>query len=113
MRNSSCLNLTLPMTERVELLLEDYDFFVKNPQHFCERLDVLSEIRGKVVVNAWKEQVLGGSLRLVVQDLLLAHYDPVYVQSMQRNFRQFESATGIAPIDHSMASMMDLARTLL
>jgi tRNA 2-selenouridine synthase len=113
MRNSTCLNLTMPMQERVALLLEDYAFFVQNPQHFCERLDVLSEIRGKVVVSAWKEKVMGGDLHSVVQDLLLEHYDPVYVQSMQRNFRQFESAAGIAPADHSIQSMLALARTLI
>jgi tRNA 2-selenouridine synthase len=113
MRASPCLNLTLPTAERVELLLEDYDFFVQNPQHFCERLEVLTEIRGKAVVSAWKETVIEGDIRSVVQDLLTEHYDPVYVQSMLRNFRQFEQATPIAPVDHTMQAMQALALTLL
>lgn len=113
MRASPCLNLTLPTAERVELLLEDYDFFVQNPQHFCERLEVLTEIRGKAVVSAWKEKVMAGDIRSVVQDLLTEHYDPVYVQSMLRNFRQFEQAIPIAPVDHTMQAMQALALKLL
>jgi tRNA 2-selenouridine synthase len=113
MRASPCLNLTLPIGERVALLLEDYAYFVNNREHFCERLDVLAEFRGKVVVAEWKELVMAGNLAPVVQDLLTIHYDPVYVQSMQRNFRQFEQAATIEPTDHSMDAMVRLAQTLV
>jgi len=113
MRASTCLNLILPIGERVALLLEDYAYFVNNREHFCERLDVLAEFRGKVVVAEWKEMVMAGNLAPVVQDLLTIHYDPVYVQSMQRNFRQFEQATTIEPTDHSMDAMVRLAQTLV
>jgi len=113
MRASPCLNLTLPLEERVALLLEDYAFFVDNPQHFCERLDVLTEFRGKLIVEGWKAKVQSGNLAPVVQELLTLHYDPVYVQSMQRNFKQFEQATTIAAEDHTMHAMARLARTLV
>ena len=42
MRASPCLRLELPDDERVALLLEDYDFFVKDQALFCERLDALT-----------------------------------------------------------------------
>ncbi len=113
MRASPCLNLILPIGERVALLLEDYAYFVNNREHFCERLDVLAEFRGKVIVAEWKEMVMTGNLAPVVQDLLTIHYDPVYVQSMQRNFRQFEQAATIEPTDHSMDAMVRLAQTLV
>ena len=113
MRASPCLNLILPIGERVALLLEDYAYFVNNREHFCERLDVLAEFRGKVVVAEWKEMVMAGNLAPVVQDLLTIHYDPVYVQSMQRNFRQFEQSATIEPTDHSMDAMVRLAQTLV
>jgi tRNA 2-selenouridine synthase len=113
MRASPCWDLTLPMDERVALLLEDYDFFVKDKTHFCERLDVLAEFRGKVVVQGWKEQVAMGLWSPVVQDLLVQHYDPVYLQSMQRNFVQYSQAQPITPGDRSLASMGRLAQQLL
>jgi tRNA 2-selenouridine synthase len=113
MRASPCLNLELPTPARVALLLEDYDYLVKDPDYFCGRLDVLAEFRGKLVVNAWKEKVLQGNLTPVVEELLTAHYDPVYLQSMQRNFVQYPQAVTVTPQDHSMASMVELAKTLV
>ena len=111
-RLSPCINLQLPTDERVQLLLEDYAYFVANPEHFCNRLEVFTAQRGKAVVQAWKESVGRGDLAAVVEDLLLTHYDPVYVQSMQRNFSQFAQALDIAP-DGRSASAMDAAAAQL
>ena len=113
MRESPCLDLILPMDERVALLMEDYDFFVKDSSHFCQRLDVLAEFRGKAVVQAWKEQVATGEVKSVVHELLTQHYDPVYLQSMQRNFRHYPQARSITPGDRSIAAMRYLAEKLL
>jgi tRNA 2-selenouridine synthase len=113
MRAAPCLNLVLPDTERVALLMEDYDFFVKDTPAFCERLDALLQIRGKQVVDQWKSQVRSGDIEPVVQELLTLHYDPVYLQSMQRNFAQFKAATEISPQDRSAQAMQALARQLL
>ena len=113
MRASPCWDLTLPMDERVALLLEDYDFFVKDSKHFCNRLDVLADFRGKAVVQAWKDQVVAGNFAPVVQELLTEHYDPVYLQSMKRNFVQYPQATSITPGDRSIESMGGLARRMV
>jgi tRNA 2-selenouridine synthase len=64
-------------------------------------------------VRGWKEKVMAGNLSPVVQELLTLHYDPVYVQSMQRNFRQFAQATNIEPTDHTPDAMVRLAQTLI
>lgn len=112
MRQSPCLNLVLPDAERVALLMEDYDFFVQDVEHFCNRLEVLIEFRGKVVVDGWTSLVRAGNIEPVVQELLTQHYDPVYLQSMRRNFKQFEGAKIIAPDDHSVPAMARLAQQL-
>ncbi len=113
MRASACLNLVLPDEERVGLLMEDYDFFVRHVETFCDRLDALTEIRGKAVVGAWKASVRAGRIEPVVRELLTQHYDPVYLQSMQRNFRHFSAAKTIAPDDRSARAMRELAQTLV
>jgi len=110
MRRSTCLNLVLDDAQRVALLLEDYDFFVQNTQEFCARLDVLAEIRGKATVQEWKEKVGRGQIAEVVQALLTQHYDPVYLQSMQRNFSLFGGARELHPGDRSPAAMDCVAR---
>ncbi len=113
MRNAPCLDLVLPDAERVALLLEDYDFFVRDIDSFCERLDVLKAFKGKALVELWQAQVRAGDIAPVVQALLTEHYDPTYLASMQRNFLHFNDATIIAPDDHSTAAMARLAKKIL
>jgi len=113
MRASPCLNLVLPDAERVALLMEDYDFFVQDREAFCERLDALTEIRGKQVIEGWKASVRAGQVEPVVRDLLLSHYDPVYVQSMARNFKHYAQAQTISPRDRSTPAMLALAAVLV
>ena len=70
----------------MNLLLEDYDFFVTDTAAFCDRLDALRAQRGNEVVNAWQEAARAHRTPEVVRDLLVDHYDPIYEQSMKRNF---------------------------
>lgn len=113
MRASPCINVELPQSERVALLLEDYVHFVEDTERFCERLQVLTEIRGKATVQAWMAQVRAGQIAAVVNDLLAVHYDPGYHQSMQRNFVQFAQATSCIPLSRSVDDMTQVAQHLL
>ncbi len=113
MRNSPCLNLVLPDPERVALLLEDYDHLVKDVDYFCGRLDALTPLKGRSVVQAWQAQARAGEFAPVVLDLLHSHYDPAYLQSMVRNFKQFETAGALHPRDRSPESMMQIAQQVV
>jgi tRNA 2-selenouridine synthase len=113
MRASPCIKLTLPHAERIELLLEDYDFFVRERDFFCQRLDALTEMRGKEVVEGWKAQVRDGNLRPVVSDLLTEHYDPVYLQSIERNFVHYPQAQTLDATKRTADAFAVLASTLL
>ncbi len=86
MRSAPCLWLELGLEERVALLIADYDFFVTDTPAFCARLDALRVLRGKEVVGGWQEAARAGRTADVVRELLVAHYDPIYLQSMRRNF---------------------------
>jgi tRNA 2-selenouridine synthase len=112
MRASPCLDLRLSDDERVKLLLEDYAFFVTDPELFCDRLDALVTLRGKAVVEGWQAQVRAGEVEPVVRELLLKHYDPGYAASIARNFKQYGSAQAISPADRSSAAMDALAREI-
>lgn len=113
MRNSPCVDLHLDDSERVALLLEDYDFFVQDPTHFCERLEALTEIRGKAVVSDWIAKVHAGQTPWVVQELLTKHYDPMYAQSIERNFKQYGHALPLDLRDRTPASFAEVAATLI
>jgi tRNA 2-selenouridine synthase len=113
MRNSPCHELLLPLQERVALLMEDYNFFVTDPELFCRRLDALLAIRGKAVVEEWKSQVQLGQFEPVVHALLETHYDPTYASSMRRNFARFESHKVFEAINRNEETMRLLARELI
>jgi len=112
MRNSPCFELQLSLDERVALLMEDYNFFVKDHDLFCRRLDALVAIRGKAVVDAWKEQIHTGHIENVVRDLLVLHYDPTYASSMQRNFTQTNQATACVADNRHPDSLRKVAQAL-
>ena len=86
MRAAPCVWLELPLAQRVALLIEDYDFFVRDHDAFCARLDALRVLRGKEAVDAWQEAARAGRTAEVVEALLVTHYDPIYLESMRRNF---------------------------
>ena len=112
MRNSPCFELQLSLDERVALLMEDYNFFVKDHALFCRRLEALVTIRGKAVVDAWKEQIHTGHIENVVRDLLVLHYDPTYASSMQRNFTQTNQATACIADNRHAESLRKVAKAL-
>ena len=113
MRTSPCLRIDLAESERVALLLEDYDFFVRDIEFFCDRLGALTEARSKATVQDWQARARSGDVASVVRELLVRHYDPGYLQSMERNFTQYETARALVPQDHSVAAMTALAASLL
>ena len=113
MRASPCLRLELPDEQRVALLMEDYPFFVSDPELFCDRLAALTTLRGKAVVEGWQAQARAGDVEPVVRELLVKHYDPGYAASIGRNFRQYGTARTITPRDRSAPAMEQLALQIL
>ena len=112
MRDSPCFELQLSLDERVALLMEDYKFFVDDQDLFGRRLDALVAIRGKAVVEAWKEQIHTGHIDQVVRDLLVLHYDPTYASSMVRNFTQTGQATACVADNRHPESLSKVAQAL-
>lgn len=113
MRAAPCLQIELPEDDRVALLLEDYDFFVQDIEFFCDRLGALTQARGKEVVQDWQARSRSGDVASVVRELLVKHYDPVYIQSMKRNFDLYGEALTLRPAGHSVQAMETLAREMV
>jgi tRNA 2-selenouridine synthase len=96
MRASPCTVLELALPQRVALLMDEYDFFVRDVETFCRRLDALRVLRGHEVVNGWQARSRAGRLAEVVEELLALHYDPIYLQSIHRNFAAYATAPRLA-----------------
>lgn len=112
MRAAPCIRLDLALEARVELLMQDYDFFVHDSAAFCARLDALRVLRGHEVVNGWQAQARAGRTREVVRDLLVSHYDPIYRQSMQRNFAGLAQPVAVLEWDGSATSLDSAAQRI-
>lgn len=113
MWQSPCLWLQLPQSERVALLLEDYPHWARQPDLLSARLDVLTELKGRAVVQRWQDHLRAGAIAEVVQDLLVQHYDPSYLQSTRRHYQQLDAALTMTPRDRTTPSMDLLAQQLL
>jgi tRNA 2-selenouridine synthase len=113
MRASPCIGLELPLDARVELLLGEYDFFVTDTTAFCERLDALRATRGREVVDAWQAAARAGNTPGVVRELLVQHYDPVYAQSLKRNFASDGQQLAALAWDGTEASLAAAASATL
>lgn len=109
MRGAPCIRLDLPLEARVALLLEDYGHFVTDTVAFCARLDALRASRGHELVKSWQEAAHGGRTPDVVRELLLQHYDPIYAQSMKRNFGGSNAPVLALQWDGSAAALADAA----
>jgi tRNA 2-selenouridine synthase len=48
-----------------------------------------------------------------VRDLLVQHYDPIYLQSMRRNFGGFSAPHSRAAWDGGEATLHDVARRMI
>ena len=113
MRDSACVQLQMPLPARVDFLLQDYAHFVQDTQVFCERLQALCEVRGIETVARWQSLARAAQVAEVVRELLTLHYDPIYLKSMQRNFKRFEQARVAHLSDATPASLQAAARELL
>jgi tRNA 2-selenouridine synthase len=113
MRASPCIRLELPLEARVALLLQDYRFFVDDTEAFCERLDALRVLRGNETIDAWQAAARDGRTAEVVRDLLVQHYDPVYLRSIERNFPGYAQPLAVMQWDGTDAGLEHVAKELV
>ncbi|PRC92236.1 tRNA 2-selenouridine(34) synthase MnmH [Solimicrobium silvestre] len=113
MRNSACISLQLPINLRVALLMQDYAYFISQPNELMKRLHYLTPLHGKEKIRHWQNLSEQDLLHDLVQELIEVHYDPSYLRSIERNFPQLGGMptihlNGIAELD-----FLQLAERLL
>jgi tRNA 2-selenouridine synthase len=112
-REGQCLRVEMPEPARVQLLLQDYGDFAAEPQRFCALLDGLVALRGRAQVKQWQDSACAGRWAQTFADLMLKHYDPMYLESMQRNYAGFDRARALVLADGEPATVDLLAREML
>jgi tRNA 2-selenouridine synthase len=112
MRASPCISLMLTRSKRVRLLMEDYQHFCADPAALNSQLDHLVQLHGRVKIDAWHEMANTGRMPELVDELLVEHYDPAYLRSIDRNFLQYPQAQVVELADIGKEDFLAAARTL-
>jgi tRNA 2-selenouridine synthase len=92
MREAECLELVVSAENRASLLLDDYADFLTNPTLLFVKLDRLTPLYGKLILQHWRELAARQEWRQLVNALLEKHYDPAYQKSTRAHFKHFEEA---------------------
>ena len=112
MRASPCISLTLSQPNRVRLLMEDYAHFALDPAILNTQLDCLISMHGREKISHWHAMAHAGQMPELVDQLLVEHYDPAYLRSIERNFALFSQAQVLALDDISQEAFLAAARHL-
>ena len=112
-RNADCIAVTLPLEERVALLLREYPHFIAEPEPLMRQLDHLLLVHGREKIAHWQELAGTGRMAELVRVLLSEHYDPAYLRSIDRNFARHGQARPLALTAIDQAAFDQAARAML
>ncbi len=112
MRASPCVSLMLSRPNRVRLLIEDYDHFMNDPALLNAQLAHLVQLHGREKIDAWHEMANTGRMAELVDQLLVDHYDPAYLRSIDRNFVRYPDARVVEMSDIGKDDFLKAAHTL-
>lgn len=102
----------MPLSARVELLLQDYAFFADDVDGFCRQLEALIELQGHERVGQWQSMARAGRWPALFERLMAEHYDPLYERSMRRHFSTLAQATRLPLADGAAAALAAAAQQL-
>jgi tRNA 2-selenouridine synthase len=112
MRAGECARVEAPVAARVAFLIAEYRHFLADPAQLKAQLDCLAALHGREAIGAWQALADRGEWERLVEALLVAHYDPAYRRSTEKNYARLASAHVLRPGDLSPASIAALAAAL-
>lgn len=98
MKASTCIEIQLPIEERVNWLIEKYAHFIEEPELLKSKLAKLKYRYGGDTIASWFRLIDGNRWPELVKELLTVHYDPAYRRSMSQTFQPVESAIELASL---------------
>lgn len=76
--NGRMVLVELPLAERANLLADDYEHFIENPDSLKDTLDGLRRLRGNEQVDQWHQQIDNRDWDAFLRSILVDHYDLCY-----------------------------------
>lgn len=109
-QHGQCIRVEMAQEQRIALLKEEYVHFLENPEALCHKLEHLTGIHGKGVIQKWQALSTGRAWDELVGELLVKHYDPAYNKSTAKHYAQFSEALILHPADICMEDFRMAAR---
>jgi tRNA 2-selenouridine synthase len=109
-QRGQCVRVEMAQEQRIALLKEEYIHFLENPEALCLKLDHLTGIHGKGVIQKWQALATGLAWNELVGELLIKHYDPAYNKSTAKHYAQFSQALILRPAHISMEGFREAAK---
>ena len=108
MWQSPCIVLDAPLALRTRLLKAEYAHFARDPQLLAARLDCLVSLHGRETITRWQTLAYERAAEVLVEELLVKHYDPAYTRSTLKHYPHLAGAprfTLTAEDDESFARL--------
>jgi len=86
MWNSNCVVVEAPLPVRLALLKEEYAHFLDQPENLLAKLECLTPLHGRVVIDRWRELTMSRRWDELTEDLLAKHYDPAYSRAIEKHY---------------------------
>ena len=112
-RSSECIRLNVDTSHRVNLLIEDYPHLTHDSEQLISQLSHLAPLHGHSKIRHWQSLAQSNAIQTLVESLLVEHYDPAYLKSIERNFRNYSTGVEIGMPDISGASFESAARQII
>lgn len=101
MKQASCVEIQLPIAQRVQFLLQQYPHLTTHSDILKAKLEKLKSRYGKEKISQWYQLIDAQKWELFVQDMLQFHYDPTYSKSMKRDFTKVERSLSIPDLSNT------------
>lgn len=92
LRAGRCVQLEADLPVRVALLCDEYRHFLEDVASLNARLGHLAALHGHVRIEQWRALAHAGHWQVLVEQLLVDHYDPAYRRSTGVNFPDLAQA---------------------
>ena len=112
-RQGDCVEIKADRSVRVDVLMEEYAHLLSDHDGLRRLLSLLTQRYGKEQITKWQQLATEGHYPVLVEELLIKHYDPAYQDSIARNFSQYQKARTLTVQSSHQTSYLELAQQLL
>lgn len=85
-RKGKCLEIQASESARIRFLMQDYEYFLQDPEWLMRRLEGLKAHLGKETISHWQNLAETKAWEQLTEALMSRHYDPLYRRSRNTNF---------------------------